>query len=57
MILAATKSGFANWFQAHKFLGSFLTLLAAVPIGFILGITVTFCSAILLAFYCEVFKR
>lgn len=57
MILAATKSGFANWFQAHKFLGSFLTLLAAVPIGFILGITVTFCSTILLAFYCEVFKR
>jgi hypothetical protein len=57
MILAATKPGFANWFQAHKFLGSLLTLLSAVPIGFGLGIVVTFCSAILLAFYCEVFKR
>lgn len=57
LILAATKPGFANWFQSHKFLGSFLTMLAMIPIGFALGITATFISTILLAFYCEVFKR
>jgi len=57
MILAATKPGFANWFQTHKLLASLLTFLSAVPIGFGLGIVVTFCSTILLAFYCEVFKR
>jgi hypothetical protein len=57
MILAATKPGFANWFQAHKFLGSLLTALAMIPIGFILAIIVTFVGTILLAFYCEVFKR
>lgn len=57
MILAATKPGFANWFQAHKFLGSCLTGLAMIPIGFVLGIVVTIISTILLAFYCEVFKR
>lgn len=57
MILAATNPGFANWFQAHKFLGSLLTLLAMIPIGFVLGIIVTFVGTILLAFYCEVFKR
>lgn len=57
MILAATKPGFANWFQAHNFLGSCLTVLAMIPIGFVLGIVVTVISTILLAFYCEVFKR
>lgn len=57
MILAATRPGFANWFHAHKFLGSFLTALATIPIGFVLGLTATFCSTIVLAFYCEVFKR
>lgn len=57
MILAATKPGFANWFQAHKILGSFLTGLAMIPIGFILGIVVTFVGTILLAAYCEIFKR
>lgn len=57
MILAATKPGFANWFQAHKLLGSCLTVLAMIPSGFTLGIIVTFVGTILLAFYCEVFKR
>ncbi len=57
MILVATKPGFANWFQAHKFLGSFLTMLAMIPMGFALGITATFISTILLAFYVEVIKR
>lgn len=57
MILAATKPGFANWFQAHKILGTFLTALATIPIGFALGLTATFVGSILLAFYVEVFKR
>lgn len=57
MILAATKPGFANWFQTHKFLGSFLTLLSAVPIGFAVGIVATVVFTVLLSFYCEVFKR
>lgn len=57
MILAATKPGFANWFQAHKLLGTFLTGLAMIPIGFILGIVVTFVGTVLLAAYCEIVKR
>jgi hypothetical protein len=57
MILTATKPAFANWFHAHKIVGSFLTLLSAVPIGFALGITMTFVGSILLALYCEIFKR
>lgn len=57
MILAATKPGFANWFQAHKVLGTFLTAVATIPIGVVLGLTATFVGTILLAFYCEVFKR
>jgi hypothetical protein len=57
MILAATKPGFANWFHAHKILGTFLTALAAIPIGFVLGLTVTFVGAILLGIYAEITKR
>ncbi|HMP84053.1 MAG TPA: hypothetical protein PKA41_15245, partial [Verrucomicrobiota bacterium] len=57
MILAATKPAFANWFQAHKILGSFLTALSVVPIGFVLGITATFGFAIVLGLYVEIFKR
>lgn len=57
MILAATKPGFANWFQVHKVLGSFLTALAAIPIGVALGATATFVGAILLGIYVEVLKR
>lgn len=57
LILAATKPGFANWFHAHKILGTLLTALATIPIGVVLGLTATFVGTILLAFYCEVFKR
>ena len=57
IILAATKPGFANWFHAHKILGSFLTALASIPIGVVLGLTATFLGAILLGIYVEVFKR
>lgn len=41
MILATKKPAFALWFQAHKVLGSFLTLVIAVPVGFVLGFIVT----------------
>lgn len=41
IILASTKPGFADWFQAHKMLGSFLTVVTAVPVGFVLGFLVT----------------
>jgi hypothetical protein len=57
MTLAATKPGFANWFHAHTILGSFLVALSAIPIAFALGTITAFLGAILLAFYCEVFKR
>jgi hypothetical protein len=57
MILAATKPAFANWFQAHKILGSILTAAAVVPIAFAMGITVTVVGAILLGTYVEFFKR
>ncbi len=32
-ILAEHKPAFAQWYHAHRFLGYFLTLLAAIPIG------------------------
>lgn len=57
MILATTKPAFANWFHAHKFLGTILTALATIPIGVVLGATATFVGTILLAVYVEVFKR
>lgn len=57
MILAATKPGFANWFHAHKYLGSLLTVLAMIPIGIVLAITATVISSILLGIYVEVIKR
>ncbi len=57
LILADAKPAFGQWWQAHRTFGSFLVLLSAVPIGVVLGITVTFCSAILLGLYCEIFKR
>lgn len=37
MILAANKPAFGEWFQARPVLGSMLTALAALPIGFVLG--------------------
>lgn len=57
MILAATKPGFATWFQAHRWLGLLLTVLSMIPMGFLLGIVVTVISTFLLAMYVEVFQR
>lgn len=56
VILAATRPAFGIWFHEHRVLGSFLTLLAAVPIGFVLGVSVAFFGAILLGLYAEIFK-
>jgi hypothetical protein len=57
MILADVRPGFGDWFHAHKVLGSFLTLLAAVPLAFVIGLTVTVVGATLLSIYCEIVKR
>jgi hypothetical protein len=39
MILAEARPAFGAWFKAHRVIGSILTLFAAVPIGFALGVT------------------
>lgn len=57
IVLGAKKPGFAQWFDTHKVLGSVLTLLSAVPIGFVLGAAVTICGTVLLAFFHELFRR
>jgi hypothetical protein len=54
MILANVKPTFGAWFGARKFLGSTLTLLAAVPIGFALGIFVTVLIGILASAYAAI---
>lgn len=41
MILAASRPAFGEWFQARPVLGSTLTALATLPIGVVLGLTVT----------------
>jgi hypothetical protein len=51
MILSETRPAFADWFRGRKILGSFLTLLSAVPIGAVLGIIVTVGVAIFAAAY------
>lgn len=40
MILCETRPGFAAWFQARRVIASILTLLAAVPVGFALGLVI-----------------
>lgn len=57
LLLAANRPGFANWFQSHKVLGSFLTLLSAVPIGIALGFAVAAVGGILLGLYAEFTRR
>lgn len=57
MILSASRPGFAQWFQSHKLLAPFLTLLSAVPIGIAIGFVVTLVGGILLGLYVEIFKR
>ena len=43
--------------QLTYFIGPFLTLLAAMPIGFALGIVVTLIGTIRLGLYVEILKR
>ena len=57
MILASKNPAVADWFAAHRLLGSTLTVPAMIPIGIGLGFVVTVISGVLLAFYCEVIKR
>ncbi len=38
MILAEHKPAFAQWFRAHKFFASLLTVLAALPLGMALAL-------------------
>jgi hypothetical protein len=54
MILANVDPKFGAWFGARKFLGSILTLLSAVPIGFALGISVAILIGILASAYVAV---
>ena len=51
MILAETKPTFGAWFRGHKILASLLTLLSAVPIGLVLGVTATVLIGILATAY------
>lgn len=51
MILAETRPAFAAWFRGHKIVASILTLLSAVPIGLVLGVTATVLIGILAAAY------
>lgn len=41
MILSAVKPAVGVWFRQHPVAGGVLTVLSAVPIGFVLGLTVT----------------
>lgn len=56
MILAETRPAFAAWFGARKVLGSFLTMVATLPIGFGLGLVATV-GVTLFAFISSAFKR
>lgn len=56
LVLAENRPAFAAWFGARKVLGSFLTAVATVPIGFALGITATIGVA-LVASIATSFKR
>jgi hypothetical protein len=56
MVLAENRPAFAAWFGARKILGSFLTALATVPIGFGLGVVATI-AVTLVACVATAFKR
>ena len=50
MILAETRPAFATWFGARRFLGSFLTVVAALPIGLGLGLVATVLVTVVASF-------
>ena len=56
MILGETRPAFAEWFSGRRFLGTLLTLIASIPIGFVLGVSVTLISSCLAMAY-SVIKR
>lgn len=41
MILAAQKPGFATWFREHRIIGSILSVVSVVPLGFVYAFVVT----------------
>jgi hypothetical protein len=53
MILGDTRPAFAAWFRARRVIGTLLTLLAALPIGFVLSIVVTWSLALVLGLWVE----
>ena len=56
MVLAENRPAFAAWFGARKILGSLLTAVATVPIGFALGIVATIAVTVV-ASLATAFKR
>ncbi|MBE2213091.1 MAG: hypothetical protein IAE82_04400 [Opitutaceae bacterium] len=56
LVLAENRPAFAAWFGARKILGSFLTAVATVPIGFGLGILATIAVTVV-ASLATAFKR
>lgn len=54
LILAETRPGFAAWFAGRKVLGSLLTAVATVPIGFALGLTATVAVALVASIYTSI---
>ena len=54
MILAETKPAFGAWFGARKVLGTVLTALAVVPVGFGLGLAATMAVALVASVYSAV---
>jgi len=53
MILCETRPGFAEWFQARRVTGPVLTLLSAVPIGFVLGFVGILLFAVVVGIWTE----
>ncbi len=53
MILAETRPGFDEWFRARRVIGSVLTLLAAVPIGLVVGFVAMLLFAVVVGIWTE----
>jgi hypothetical protein len=56
MVLGETRPAFANWFRAHRILGSILTLLSAIPLGAAVGLTGAVILGVVAGFW-TAFKR
>ncbi len=56
LILAEHKPAFAAWFRAHRVIGSVLTVLAAVPVGFAMSLGFGLLAGSVV-FFSTLFKR